>query len=177
MPTNVENNFGHARSGTILKIEFRNVVGELVVVLNREFQVPVGVRFCIEGRRVFSTTGHFQALTSRERRGPLTLACRETCRKHLFTSFSVETHQSRHYVVASTLAAPLLVGMSRSTVGSGTREDNVTKPDEMRVDVGSCFAAKSINELGKDNFSSVFNGASTTINMLNVADIFSLAIL
>ena len=30
-------------SGTILKIEFRNVVGELEVVLNREFQVFVGV--------------------------------------------------------------------------------------------------------------------------------------
>ena len=48
------------RSGTILKIKFRNVVGELVVFLNREFQVFAGVRFCIEGRRVVFTTGHIQ---------------------------------------------------------------------------------------------------------------------
>ena len=39
---------------------------------------------------------------------------------------------SRHSVVAPTLAAPLLIDIRRSTVGSGTREDIVTKPDEMR---------------------------------------------
>ena len=33
-------------------------------------------------------------------------------------------------------------------MGSGTREDNVTKPDEMRVDVAFGFTAKSINEFG-----------------------------
>ena len=51
---------------------------------------------------------------------------------------------SRHNVVAPTLAAPLLVDTLRSTVKPGTREDIVTKPDEMRVDVGFCFTAKSV---------------------------------
>ena len=40
--------------------EFRNVVGELEVVLNREFQMIVGVRFSIRGRRVVFSTGHLQ---------------------------------------------------------------------------------------------------------------------
>ena len=39
---------------------------------------------------------------------------------------------SRHSVVAPTLAAPLLIDIRRSTVVPGTREDIVTKPDEMR---------------------------------------------
>ena len=36
------------------------IVGELVVVLNCEFHVFVGVRFCIKGRRVVFATGHLQ---------------------------------------------------------------------------------------------------------------------
>ena len=63
------------RSGIILKIEFRNVVGGLVVVPNREFQVFVGVRFCIKGRRVVFTAAHLQALTCSERRSRTTHAC------------------------------------------------------------------------------------------------------
>ena len=55
------------RSGTILKIEFRNVVGELVLVLNLEFQAFVGVLSCIEGRRVVFATGHLQAPCAVER--------------------------------------------------------------------------------------------------------------
>ena len=55
------------RSGTRLNIEFRNVVGELVVVLNCEFQVFVGVRFCVGGRRVVFTTGHLQIPCAVER--------------------------------------------------------------------------------------------------------------
>ena len=53
-------------------------------------------------------------------RGPLTLACRQnkTCRRRL-----------RHNVVAPTLAAPLLTDTRRSTVGSGTRENIVTEPE------------------------------------------------
>ena len=43
------------KSGTILKIKFRNVVGELVATLNREF---TGARFCTKGRRVVFTAGH-----------------------------------------------------------------------------------------------------------------------
>ena len=39
---------------------------------------------------------------------------------------------SRHSVVAPTLAAPLLIDIRRSTVGSGTREDIERKLDEMR---------------------------------------------
>ena len=39
---------------------------------------------------------------------------------------------SRHSVVVPSLAAPLLTDIRRSTVGPGTREDIVTKPDEMR---------------------------------------------
>ena len=42
-------------------------------------------------------------------------------------------HLSRHSVVAPNLAAPLLTDTRRSAVGSGTREDIVTMPDEMRV--------------------------------------------
>ena len=37
---------------------------------------------------------------------------------------------SRHIAVAPTLAAPLLADTRRLTVGSGTREDNVTESDE-----------------------------------------------
>ena len=43
------------------------------------------------------------------------------------------THLSRHSVVAPIPAAPLLTDTRRSAVGSGTREDIVTMPDEMRV--------------------------------------------
>ena len=50
-----------------------------------------------------------------------------------FLRFSVMTHMSRHIVVAPILAAPLLTDTRRSAVGSGTREDIVTMPDEMRV--------------------------------------------
>ena len=39
---------------------------------------------------------------------------------------------SRHNVVAPSLAAPLLFDIRRATMGPGTREDIVTKPDEMR---------------------------------------------
>ena len=39
--------FTGLRSGTILKIGFRNIAGELGVVLNREFEMIVGVRFCL----------------------------------------------------------------------------------------------------------------------------------
>ena len=40
------------------------------------------------------------------------------------------THMARHIVVAPILSAPLLTDECRSTVGSGTREDFVTLPDE-----------------------------------------------
>ena len=48
------------RSGTVLKIKLMNVVGELVVVLNREFQVFTSVRFCIKGKRVAFTAGRIR---------------------------------------------------------------------------------------------------------------------
>ena len=46
-------------------------MGELAVVLNREFQVVVGVRFCIKGRRVVFTTGHLQVPCAVVRRSVL----------------------------------------------------------------------------------------------------------
>ena len=46
--------------GTILKFEFMNIVDELAVIRNREFQVVVGVRFCGKGKRFAFTTGHLQ---------------------------------------------------------------------------------------------------------------------
>ena len=80
------------RTGIILKIEFRNVVGGLVVVPNREFQVFVGVRFCIEGRRVVFTAAHLQALTCSERRSRTTHPCMsQDMSQTLVTSPSVET--------------------------------------------------------------------------------------
>ena len=43
------------------------------------------------------------------------------------------TRLSRHIVVAPIPAAPLLTDIRRSAVGSGTREDIVTMPDELWV--------------------------------------------
>ena len=83
----------------------------------------------------------FEAMTSSGRRSRTTHSC-----------MSQDMSQTPVHLVlcrdTPTLATPLVVDTSRSTVGSGTREDNVTKPDEMRVDVGFGFTAKSINEFG-----------------------------
>ena len=63
-------------------------------------------------------------------RGPLTKTRHAASFKtHLFLSLSVVTRLSRHNVVAPSLAAPL-TDTRRSTVGSGTREDFATMPDE-----------------------------------------------
>ena len=75
---------------------------------------------------------------------------------HLFTSFSVEMRQTRHNVVAPTLAAPLLIDTNRSTVESGTREDT-EKPGVIRVDVGFCFTSKSSKRSKKD-FGALLSG-------------------
>ena len=53
--------------------------------------------------------------------------------QHTFTSFSVVARLARHNVVASIPAAPLVTDTRRSAVGSGTREDVMTMPNEMRV--------------------------------------------
>ena len=55
------------RSGTILKIEFRNVVGLLVVALTCEPHVFIGGRLCIPGERVVVTAGHLEPPCAVER--------------------------------------------------------------------------------------------------------------
>ena len=103
----------------------------------------VGVPFCIKGRRVVFTTCLLQVLTSSERRSRTTHSC-----------MSQDMSQTPVYLVFYTmLRHPPLRSHCWSTRvgqqwGSGTREDNVTKPDGMRVDVGFGFTAKSINEFG-----------------------------
>ena len=64
-----------------------------------------------------------------------TYICRQinTCHELTFTSFSVVSRLSRHIVVAPIPVAPLLTDIRRSAVGSGTREDIVAMPDELRV--------------------------------------------
>ena len=48
------------RSGNILKVELRNVVGILVVVLTCEPHVFIVGRLCIKGERVVVTAGHLK---------------------------------------------------------------------------------------------------------------------
>ena len=55
------------RSGTILKIDFRNVVGALVVVLNCGPHVFIGGRLCIKGERVVVTASHLEVPCAVER--------------------------------------------------------------------------------------------------------------
>ena len=55
------------KSGTILKIGFRNVVVILIIVLNCEPHVFTGVRRCIKNKDVVVTAGHLQVPCAVER--------------------------------------------------------------------------------------------------------------
>ena len=55
------------RSGAIPKIEFRNVVGILVIALNCEPHVFIGARLCIKGERVVVIAGHLEVPCQVER--------------------------------------------------------------------------------------------------------------
>ena len=55
------------KSGTVLKIGFRNVVVRLIIVLNCQPHVFTGVRRCIKNKHVVVTAGHLQVPCAVER--------------------------------------------------------------------------------------------------------------